>query len=64
MMLRINFASCLIFVLISGCTDGISFTPYDYKRTENAKVKVRHFPYDVHIRGKEFFLKKELEVQK
>lgn len=48
--------------LIAGCANGISFTPYDYKHADGAKVKMKHSPYSVHIRGKELFLKKELPV--
>lgn len=50
--------------LIGGCASDISFTPYDYKHADNAKVKMKNSPYSLHIRGKELFLKKELPILK
>lgn len=64
MRLRIKLLLILAIIITVGCVGGVSFTPYDYKHKEGAKVKVDDSPYSINICGKELFLKKELGVQK
>lgn len=59
---------CLKISLLLLCITGLhscrslDFDPYDYDKGEDAKLNVKAFDCSFKIRGKKFYLKRELQV--
>ena len=50
-------------LLLSGCNQ-LSFDPYDYKKQDDAKVKMDESPYSLGIRGRKFYLRRDFDAWK